>query len=69
MSEILAEHKKKLPAKYDKKGQPNNVGSDELPFPICVTPSQFKGHHFHFQHGPKNVLFANLKFSSETLKK
>jgi len=23
----------KLPAKYDKKGQPNVVGSDELPFP------------------------------------
>jgi len=40
MSEILAEHKKLLPAKYDRKGKPNDVGSDELPFPICVTSTR-----------------------------
>ena len=51
VSEILAEHKKKLPAKYDRKGQPNIVGSDELPQPIAITEGQRQGsHHFHFQH-------------------
>jgi hypothetical protein len=55
-SEILALHKKILPAKYDKKRQPNIIGTDELPFPICITQSQLKGgHHFHFQHGPYKV--------------
>lgn len=39
-SEILALHKKILPAKYDKRRQPNIIGSDELPFPICITQSQ-----------------------------
>jgi len=61
MSDKLGEHKKKLPAKYDKKGKPNNVGSDELPFPICVTTSQKSkdnGHHFHFQHGPYSRRFV-----------
>jgi len=36
-SEILALHKKILPAKYDKKRQPNIIGTDELPFQICIT--------------------------------
>ena len=48
---------KKLPAKYDKKGKPY-VGSDELPFPICVTPSRKGGHHFHFQHEPYSRRFV-----------
>jgi hypothetical protein len=59
VSETLAEHKKKLPAKYDRKGQPNIVGSDELPHPIAITEGQRKGsHHFHFQHGPYERRFA-----------
>jgi hypothetical protein len=58
-SEILALHKKILPAKYDKKRQPNIIGTDELPFPICITQSQLKGgHHFHFQHGPYSRRFV-----------
>ena len=36
---------------YNKKRQPNIVGTDELPFPICITQSQIKGgHHFHHFH-------------------
>ena len=59
VSEILAEHKKILPAKYDRKGQPNIVGSDELPQPIAITEGQRRGsHHFHFQHGPYERRFA-----------
>ena len=55
-SKILAEHKKILPAKYDKKGQPNIVGSDEFPAPIAITEGQKVGsHHFYLQHGPMNV--------------
>ena len=58
-SEILVLHKKILPAKYDKKRQPNIIGTDELPFPICITQSQLKGgHHFHFQHGPYSRRFV-----------
>ena len=61
VSEILAEHKKNLPAKYDKKGQPIIVGSDELPQPICITEGQKRGsHHFHFQHGPYERRFAMI---------
>ena len=61
VSEILAEHKKNLPAKYDKKGQPIIVGSDELPQPISITERQKRGsHHFHFQHGPYERRFAMI---------
>ena len=48
-SKILAEHKIILPAKYDKKGQPNIVGSDEFPAPIAITEGQRVGSH-HFQN-------------------
>ena len=59
VSEILADHKRKLPKKHDRKGQPNIVGSDELPQPIAITDGQRKGsHHFHFQHGPYERRFA-----------
>ena len=59
MSEILAEHKKILPAKYDRKGQSDIIGSDDLPFPICITQAKMKGsHHFHFQHGPYSRRFV-----------
>jgi len=59
VSEILAEHKKILPAKYNRKGQPNIVGSDEHPKPIAITEGQRKGsHHFHFQHGPYERRFV-----------
>ena len=65
MSEILAEHKKILPQKYDRKGQPNVVGSDEQPFPICITPAQMKGsHHFHLQHGPYSRRFVMVARNS-----
>ena len=71
-SEILALHKKILPAKYDKKRQPNIIGTDELPFPICITQSQLKGgHHFHFQHGPYSrrfvMCFTNTEWYSENI--
>ena len=59
VSEILADHKRKLPKKHDRKGQPNIVGSEELPQPIAITDGQRKGsHHFHFQHGPYERRFA-----------
>jgi hypothetical protein len=59
MSEIVAEHKKMLPTKYDRKGQPNILGSDELTFPICITPAHRKGsNHFHFQYGPYSRRFV-----------
>ena len=61
LGEILADHKKNLPAKYDKKGQPIIVGSDELPQPISITEGQKRGsHHFHFQHGPYERRFAMI---------
>ena len=67
-SEILALHKKILPAKYDKKRQPNIIGTDELPFPICITQSQLKGgHHFHFQHGPYSRRFVMCARSQNIL--
>ena len=69
MSEILAEHKKILPQKYDRKGQPNVVGSEELPFPICITPAQLKGsHHFHLQHGPYSRRFVMVARNSYSKK-
>ena len=45
VSEILADHKRNLPKKHDRKGQPNIVGSDELPQPIAITDGQRKGSH------------------------
>ena len=69
-SKILAEHKKILPAKYDKKGQPNIVGSDEFPAPIAITEGQRVGsHHFHFQHGPyeRRFVMCARDFSSSKI--